>query len=154
MEELSARDYDRVYRFVRRRMSEPDAEDLTQDVYEAALSALAEARIGAAPDLAWLYTVARRRLVDTWRKRLPEPLADDLAAPEATYAPRIADALLAGVRRLPRRQREVVVLKLLRGLSFAEIAERVGASEEACRMRMSRGLAELRRSLEEEGVGR
>jgi DNA-directed RNA polymerase specialized sigma24 family protein len=46
----------------------------------------------------------------------------------------------------------VVVLKLFHGLPFAEIASRLDISEEACRMRLSRGLATLRDHLEAEGV--
>jgi len=45
-----------------------------------------------------------------------------------------------------------VVLKQLRGLSFADIAARVGATEEACKMRFARGLEALRRDLEREGL--
>ena len=48
-------------------------------------------------------------------------------------------------------QREVVVLKLLRGASFTEIAAAVGTSEEAARMRFSRALRSVRAELEKEG---
>jgi DNA-directed RNA polymerase specialized sigma24 family protein len=43
-------------------------------------------------------------------------------------------------------------MKVFEGRSFAEIAVEVGATEEACRMRFSRGLASLRRQLERRGV--
>jgi DNA-directed RNA polymerase specialized sigma24 family protein len=46
----------------------------------------------------------------------------------------------------------VVVERLLRGRSFAEIGRSVGATEEACRMRFMRGLQQLRRELERRGV--
>src|SRR5918999_3465027 len=65
------RQYGMVYRFVRRHsVSREQAEDLTQDVFEAAIAALGEARLEAngAP-LAWLYTVARHRLIDRVRAR-------------------------------------------------------------------------------------
>jgi DNA-directed RNA polymerase specialized sigma24 family protein len=42
----------------------------------------------------------------------------------------------------------VIALKLFDGLSFAEIAVRLDSSEEACKMRFSRGLAKLRTELE------
>jgi DNA-directed RNA polymerase specialized sigma24 family protein len=53
---------------------------------------------------------------------------------------------------LPSSQRDVVVLKLLRGASFAEIACAVGASEEAVRMRFSRALQSIRTELRKEGI--
>ena len=43
-------------------------------------------------------------------------------------------------------------MKLLRGMSFAEIAKRVGATEAACKMRFARGLESVRDELEREGI--
>ena len=73
-------------------------------------------------------------------------------AGEQDYGPEVAEPLRRALGRLPASQREVVVLKQLRGLSFADIAARVGASEEACKMRFARGLEALRRDLEREGL--
>ncbi len=153
------RQYGSVYRFVRRRASSrEEAEDLTQEVFEAAVSALSQARLEAeAPPLAWLYTVARRRLIDRFRAPVRVGATvdpDDLVGinDERAYGPSIVNALLEGLRSLDEAQRRVVVMKVLEGRSFAEIAVEVGASEEACRMRLSRGLTNLRRQLERKGV--
>jgi RNA polymerase sigma-70 factor (ECF subfamily) len=151
------REYGSVYRFVRRRSaSREDAEDVTQEVFVAAAAALARSRLDAeAPPLAWLYTVARRRLVDRLRAAPPESAALDpgaLADEGHAYGPTLLEALVDGVRSLDEGQRRVVVMKVFEGRSFAEIAAEVGASEEACRMRFSRGLARLRSLLIEKGV--
>lgn len=153
------RQYGSVYRFVRRRgATREDAEDLTQEVFEAAIAALGQARLDAegAP-LAWLYTVARHRLIDRLRTRWePSALLDPEGPPVAgdrSYGPAIVQALLEGLQGLSEAQRQVVVLKVFEGRPFAEIAAEVGASEEACRMRLSRALAALRRHLLEKGVG-
>jgi DNA-directed RNA polymerase specialized sigma24 family protein len=45
-----------------------------------------------------------------------------------------------------------VVLKVIHGHHFAEIAERLGISEQACRMRLVRGLRSLRNELIEKGL--
>ncbi len=164
MEEFVAagyrRHYGRVYRFVRRRArSAEDAEDLTQEVFEAAAAAFADERLTSEPELAWLYTVAERRLVDTWRRQSrTEPFAPDggtavTAAERGAYGAEVTQALLAGLRRLPVEQRRVVLAKLVQGRPFAEIASALGLSEEACRMRLSRGLASLRDFLRAEGLG-
>lgn len=153
------RQYGSVYRFVRRRASSrEEAEDLTQEVFEAAIAALGQARLDAqTPPLAWLYTVARRRLIDRFRAparagALLDPAELSGAEDERSYGPSIVNALLEGLGSLDEPQRRVVVMKVFEGRSFTEIAAEVGATEEACRMRLSRGLANLRRQLERRGV--
>jgi RNA polymerase sigma factor (sigma-70 family) len=148
------RHFDDVYRFVRRRSSAADAEDVTQEVFAAAAVALAGARVEVPPPLAWLYTVARRRLADLTRRRVsPESSsANDLPAGERTYGPQVGRELAAAFGRLTDAQRRVIVLKLFDGRSFVEIAALLGSSENACKMRFSRGLAKLREELERKGI--
>jgi RNA polymerase sigma-70 factor (ECF subfamily) len=153
------RHYGSVFRFVRRRVaSHEEAEDLTQEVFEAALAALAHRRLVGELRLPWLYTVAERRLIGRWRRAQPAVSLESEGAAalpgDESYGRRVSAAVLVGLRGLPQGQRDVVVLKLFRGLAFAEIASRLGVSEEACRMRLSRGLAGLRDHLEAEGVER
>jgi RNA polymerase sigma-70 factor (ECF subfamily) len=108
--------------------------------------------------LAWLYTVAQRRLVDAARKafRRNEVGLDDapgIAADDPPeYGQAVARALERGLRELDSKQRDVVVMKLMAGRTFAEVAELTGASEGACRMRFLRGLGQLRDYLTEEGL--
>ena len=74
-------------------------------------------------------------------------------APETwEYGPDVAAALGSAIDRLAAGQREVVVLKLLRGATFAEIGARLGISTEAAKMRFTRALEALRSELEEEGL--
>src|SRR2546421_481790 len=149
------RHFDDVYRFVRRRATAADAEDLTQEVFAAAAVALADARVEAPPPLAWLYTVARRRLVDLARRASwVEPAANERTAEERTYGPQVGRELAAAFARLTDAQRRVIALKLFDGRSFAEIAALLGSSEGACKMRFSRGLATLREELERQGMDR
>ena len=151
--------YREIYRYVRRRsFSATDAEDVTQEVFADAARALGNLDPGDAPPLAWLYTVAERRLIDRARRssRRREVLGDArleaVADPVPDYGPEVAGALRAAVARLPRQQGEVVAMKLVQGLSFAEIAAALEAGEGACRMRFLRGLEQLRTFLEEQEV--
>jgi RNA polymerase sigma-70 factor (ECF subfamily) len=154
------RHYAQIYRYLRRRTrSDDEAEELAQAVFADAAERLESFRPGAAPVLAWLYTVAQRRLADRARRatRAPDSLASLDAAraqlvdvPE--YGPGVARALRAAIAALPQQQRRVVVLKLLEGRSFADIAAQVGATEAACKMRFARGLEALRAELEREGL--
>jgi RNA polymerase sigma-70 factor, ECF subfamily len=146
------RHYRDVYGFVRRRSaSAEDAEEITADVFEAAVSGLDSFEPGPTPVLAWLYTVARRRLVDEARRsaRAPRAPVDPVGA---GYGAGVASALRDAIAVLPEGQRTVVVLKLVHGWSFREIAEREGCTEAACKMRLARGLERLRTDLERQGV--
>jgi RNA polymerase sigma-70 factor (ECF subfamily) len=150
--------YGEVYRFVRRRAESDDAaEEITQSVFVQAAVRLDPVKEGSAPLLAWLYTVAQRRLVDAARVRARQGamLRLDEAHPafdDRGYGLGVAGALRAALAELPTRQRDVVVLRLLEGRSFAEIAEQLESSEAACKMRFLRGLSSVRAAFEKEGI--
>jgi RNA polymerase sigma-70 factor (ECF subfamily) len=149
--EAFRRHYRQIYGFVRRRSgSDADAEDVAADVFADAAASLDRLESGTPPVLAWLYTVAKRRLADEARRRNRGDAALKPVAP--TYPPEVARALGRALAALPAAQRDVVVLKLIRGLSFREIARMLGATEAACKMRLSRALERMRESLSEEGV--
>ena len=148
--------YGAVYRFVRRRArSLEDAEDVTQDVFLAAIVALKEARLRESePSLAWLYTVAQRRLIDRLRGRstgMVHPL-EPAGAVEPKYEASVVSSLVASLNELDGGQRQVIVMKLFEGRPFREIAQELDMTGEACRARFSRGLVTLRERLREKGV--
>ena len=149
------RHYGQVYRYVRRRTLDHDrAEELTQQVFADAAAGLKE---HSSPTLSWLYTVARRRFADDARSRLRAqvvPLRDADEDVPREYGPEVAAVLSEALAALPGGQRDVVVLKLLRGLRFAEIARRLEVSEDAAKMRFVRGLQTLRFELEQRGIER
>ena len=152
------RHYEQVYRFLRRRTGDHAlAEELAQAVFVDAAAQLRSLSREGPPVLAWLYTVARRRLADHVRRasRAQVGRLEDVAGVDtaATYGIDVALALSGALARLPDGQRRVVVMRLLEGWSFREIAARVGATEAACKMRFSRGLEALRAELERQGVG-
>jgi RNA polymerase sigma-70 factor (ECF subfamily) len=149
--------YAAILRFVRRRLESPvQAEDIAQEAFASAAAFLADSRNTAPPTLGWLYTVARRRIIDESRRRRPAtvPLesASDTTASSGEYGGRVADVLRAALADLTETQRVVVVMRLLEGRSFSEIGEQVGATEQACRVRFMRGLEHVREHFEEEGL--
>lgn len=150
-EEAFRRHYAQLFRYIRRRTPDDfEAEDVTQAVFVDAAQRLGDFTPGASPVLAWLYTVAQRRLADRARRlahqhaSLRELERTRMGPAESEYGRELATALRDALAALPETQRAVVVMKLLRGLSFAEIAERVGTSEAGCKMRFARGLEALR----------
>ena len=124
-----------------------DCADLVQDVF-----LLAWERLGAVRDPAafpgWLMTIARNRAIDHVRRpRLVEALPDvaDLAAGPAPTAE--AREVLAAIRTLPEAYREVLLMRLVEGMSGPEIAERTGLAEGSVRVNLHRGMKLLRERL-------
>jgi RNA polymerase sigma-70 factor (sigma-E family) len=132
------------------------AEDVVQDCFERLHRrwhvirepgrALAYARSSV---LNSCRSVHRRSAV--WRRyrpRLAEPA--DATVPDATAATADRGQMAAALRQLPRRQREVLVLRYYADLNPAEIAETLGISPGNVRACMSRGLAALAAVIGEE----
>jgi RNA polymerase sigma factor (sigma-70 family) len=78
------------------------------------------------------------------RRPLPQPTADD-ADPADAAVTRLA--LAQALRRLPRRQRDVVVLRYLADLSEADVAESLGVSAGSVKQHAHRAVDALRRAL-------
>lgn len=99
---------------------------------------------------AWVVRTATNLAIDGWRRRrwLPLPRA---RAPRDPATTAVASADLAvGLRALPRRQREAVVLRHLNDLSEAAVASAMGCSLGAVKQHTARGLAALRLTLGDE----
>jgi RNA polymerase sigma factor (sigma-70 family) len=95
---------------------------------------------------AWVARVAANLAIDSVRRR-PAPVQE---APVATSGERGAlnrMVLVAAVRRLPRRQRQVVVLSYLSDVAEADVASLLGISNGSVKTHLHRGLAALRASL-------
>lgn len=152
------RHYNEIFRFVRRRTgSDYEAEEITQSVFVQAAASLDPGKQGTTPLLAWLLTVARRRLIDEARRRarhgMTVPLAEaQWASKEQSYGNEVATALQKALASLSPVNRDVVVLRLVQGRSFLEIARRLDSTEPACKMRFLRGLSQVRDAFEKEGI--
>jgi RNA polymerase sigma factor (sigma-70 family) len=152
--------YDRHVRtllgFFARRTGNPEvAADLTAETFASAIVARTRYVAGDAPAVAWLFTIARRRLADYHRRGKVEdkarrslamerrPLSADDADTIRLLAEDAAGALLAG---LPADQRAAVAGHVVEGRSYPELASELRAPEATIRQRVSRGLASLRRT--------
>lgn len=148
------RTYARIRAFLRRRTSGEVADELTQQVFAEAAARLPGWKLDS--EVGLLYAIAKRRLIDELRRSGRRQLIslDEVneSAAALEYRAELRGALAAAIGGLDEKQREVLVLKLIRGLSFDEIAEVTGRSVGACKMRFGRALARVRRTLEEEGI--
>jgi len=158
----------RLRNFIRKYVSDPaDAEDILQDVFFELVEAYRMMK-PVEHAAAWLFRVARNRVIDLFRRRRREDLrnvavqtteegdAIDIfellpspdAGPEAAYARSVLlDELDAALDELPEEQREVFVANELEGRSFKEIAEETGVSINTLLSRKRYAVLYLRRRL-------
>ncbi len=134
-----------LHRFLVAWIGQADAEDCLQETFMSALRAYP--RLRTADNLrAWLYTIAQRKATDAARRRTRRPQTSmDGVDPVAPAAPEPADdGLWRQVGALPPKQRTAVVHRYALDLTYAEIGQRMGTTEEAARQNVSAGLKRLR----------
>jgi RNA polymerase sigma-70 factor (ECF subfamily) len=151
--------YDRffqpVYRYILSRVrSVPEAEDLASQTFLTALEAFPRYRErGRAA--AWLFTIARNKILDSARRKRPDPLPADEEDPvyaTGSAGGRDAEFLLSlrmRIDSLPEEERELIRLRYVADLSFPEIAAVAGKREEAVKKSLYRLIGRLRRDLED-----
>lgn len=125
-----------------------EAEDVAQEALARAYLHWGSVHTYAEP---WVVRVASNLAIGSWRKRrrLVHGLEADENEGVAGLETRLPDhlELRAALAALPRRQREVVVLRHLGGFSERETAEALGCSTGTVKQHASRGLAALRQRL-------
>ena len=131
-----------------------DAEEVVQEAFARTWARLG--RLQGDDPLPYV----RRAVVNQSRGRLrrrrtaaahrPEPSADVESAERSAERGARSDAVLAGLRRLPRRQRECVVLRFYDDLSVPEIARALGVAEGSVKSHLHRAMATLAIELEDQ----
>src|SRR3984957_7078225 len=137
--------YQLAYRVAFRMLGDRgDAEDVAQETLTRAV--LRWSRLQDRPE-GWVTRVASNLAIDRYRRR-KRPVAP-LTGPVGIVDPYLGERgdLVHALRRLPRRQREAVVLRYLADLSEAQVAREMGCSIGAVKSHGARGLASLRREL-------
>lgn len=162
-----------VFNFILRSVGSPQrAEELVQEVFLKIIQN-ASGYVREAKFTTWLYTIARNRCIDEFRRSkirkeeslqrpvgktqdgsestlehfLEDPVATQAGMSRA-FGSQIQDALQTALATLPELQREVFLLREVSQLSFQEIAEVIGVSENTAKSRMRYALEKLRHELE------
>jgi RNA polymerase sigma factor (sigma-70 family) len=162
------RERSRLGGFIRRRVrDQTDAEDILQDVFHEFVEAC---RLPAPIEhaSAWLFQVARNRIVDRFRKKKEESLetrgasdeddeglrldlalpADD-GGPEAAYARSVLiEALEEALAELPKNQREVFIAHEIEGISFKALSAQTGVGVNTLLARKRYAVLHLRERLQ------
>jgi RNA polymerase sigma-70 factor (ECF subfamily) len=127
------------------RVPRRDVDDLVQDVFVTAYTRIRELRDAAAFG-GWLATIARNRATDYLRRsREQVELPADLPGGDAIEADTMA--VLDVIRKLPEAYRETLLMRLVEGMTGAEIAERSGLTPASVRVNLHRGMKLLREKL-------
>ncbi len=127
------------------RVPRRDVDDLVQDVFITAYTRLAELREPAAFG-GWLATIARNRATDYLRQtREQVELPPEMPGGEAIEADTMA--ILDAIRKLPDAYRDTLLMRLVEGMTGAEIADRSGLTPGSVRVNLHRGMKLLRDKL-------
>lgn len=165
--EVYRRHAEDLLRYFARRTLDPEAAaELTAETFAEAFSSRANYRDTGANGVAWLYGIARHELgrffrsgrIDAAARKkigLPPrelPLEDyERIEDLVDFAP-IRSALAEALETLAEDQREALTLRVIDGLPYPEVADRLHCAETAARQRVSRGLRRLALVLQERGL--
>jgi len=165
--ELYRRHAEDLLRYFARRTLDPEtAAELTAETFAEAFASRATYRDQGVNGVAWLYGIARHRLGRFFRSgRVDAAARRKLGMPERDlpsedyeriedlidFVP-IREALAEALETLSPDQREAMRLRVIDGLGYAEVAERLECTEQNARQRVSRGLKKLALLLQERGM--
>lgn len=133
-----------------------DAEDAVQDIFLEIWRSAARFDAQKGSEVAFVATIARRRLVDRVRRQASRPVTDTLEDPSVLPAAPTASAVeqddelaraRAAMQQLRPEQREVLELALGHGQSHQEIASTIGIPLGTVKSHARRGLIRLREML-------
>jgi RNA polymerase sigma factor (sigma-70 family) len=167
--ETIAREQARLRQFIRKRVPDKgDAEDIFQEVFYELVAAYRLMKpveqVGA-----WLFRVARNRIIDLFRSKRQAALRNDSmltpdegeahqwedllpspdAGPEAAYARSVLlEELDAALEDLPEEQRDIFIAHEIEGRSFKELSEATGVSINTLLSRKRYAVFQLRRRLQ------
>jgi RNA polymerase sigma-70 factor (ECF subfamily) len=157
LSELYQRHYPGIYRYVYYRVGDASiAEDLTADIFLKMLQAIESYSIQGIPFSAWLYRIARNRIIDHLRRQPPKAALQleegrletaemgEVELETALHRDQLAQALQA----LTDEQRQVIILKFIEDMDNATIAAIMNKTEGAVKSLQHRALDSLRRYLQ------
>lgn len=143
---------DPIYRYIRYRVRDTQlAEDLTSQTFLRAMEKIGDYKPGRGSFSGWLYRIARNGVIDHYRShKHVETIDEEFDAPgDEDATERLAQGMAKEkveemLATLDDEKRDILVMRIWDGLSYAEIAEITGKTETNCKVIVSRTLAALR----------
>ena len=154
-------DLDRIYAeysgkvmgYIRARVhSSADAEDLRSEVFEKVLRKIGDFDPSKASLSTWIFTITRNTVIDHFRRTKPteeldENLSDNIELDEGLLNSETLSELAAALRKLPQQLMDIIVLRYYDGKPLTEIAELMGLSYGAVKLRHQNAVLMLRQAL-------
>jgi RNA polymerase sigma-70 factor (ECF subfamily) len=137
------------------------ADDVAQEVCMAVMTALPRYRDQGRPFMSFVYGIAAHKVADARRgaarnrsdptSDLPERASDDDGPEQRAMTQESHRRVKQLLGSLSPEQREILILRVIEGLTAAEAAELVGSTAGAVRVAQHRALAKLKRQIKEVG---
>lgn len=155
--------FTRVYNYVRYRVDDMHAvDDLTSEIFEKLFTGLKYYQPEKAPFSAWLFSIARHRITDYYRRRGRHSFASlevstdlvcsGLAPDQSLIAAEMQQHIHKALTSLGEREREIIALKFWGGFTNRDIARVTGISESNTGVILYRSMRRLRQILESQGI--
>ncbi len=164
--EVVRKDRGKLLNFIRKRVSnKDDAEDILQDVF-VQLTQGYDMISSIDKVTSWMYTVARNKITDLYRKKKPEPFRTTFNSDEEEglslenmlpalgntpedilFKSVLWDAITEALDELPKEQREVFVKNEFEDVGFKELSEMTGVSMNTLLSRKRYAVMHLRKRL-------
>lgn len=130
-----------------------DAEDLCSDVFEKVGRKLEDFDRGKASLNTWIFTITRNTVIDFFRRSKPseelnENLSDDSEIDESLLNQETLSELAGALKALPEEMRSLIILRYYDGKPLTEVAEIMGLSYGAVKLRHQSALTKLRLALQ------
>ena len=136
------------YRIV---LNAQDAEEITQDAFLKTFANLDSFEGSERDFVAYVKTMAINKSIDTFRRHSKEPFyteidntADQIDDDDTDFEDFPIEKIKEALNNLPNGYRLTITLRLIDGMEFAYIAERMGIKESTVRSQYARGLEKLR----------
>ena len=144
----------KIMGYIRARIrSTADAEDLRSEVFEKIMRKIDEFDPKKASLNTWIFTITRNTVIDHFRRSRPteeldENLSDSTELDEDLLNTESLTELASALRALPQQMMDIIVLRYYDGKPLTEIAEIMGLSYGAVKLRHQNALLMLRKSLD------
>lgn len=168
LSELIERHKQRIYSFIYSKVSDRDiTEDIFQDTFIKVIKTLKRGAYNEEGKfLPWVMRISHNLIIDHFRKnnRMPKFANngdfnifsvlsdDDLNAERKIIKGQVEDDLRRLIQELPEDQKEVLVMRLYKDMSFKEISEQTGVSINTALGRMRYALINLRKVIEKHNI--
>ena len=146
----------KVISYIRARVhGQANAEDICSDVFEKVFRKLPDYDPSKAAIGTWVFTITRNTVIDYFRRSRPaeeldENLSDDSEVDENLLSNESLSELASALRSLPQQLMDSIVLRYYDGKPLTEIAEMMGLSYGAVKLRHQNALMLLREKLHDD----